>query len=272
MKRILGALLAIVCLIAVAPMTVYATTFNVEDTNMSFYINEEIWYVFTRDNIQNNPELDELGFTYEKMHQILEENNAYVDAAMFYENGEFVEMFVRIVDVDTEIINLADYEDKDIAPLAQELIERQKADTYYICETNDGKNKYKFINIEYVDEATGFYIWEFMTVINQKDYTITFQSNKPYSDTEYSEMESIIGSISFKLMTTEEVKPTEPQEDITTSTKPDVEAEPIVPVEDAGMSKYVKIFLCVFTVTFSGSLIGIAIVKNRKKKNNTPKE
>ena len=45
-KRIISILLALICVIALAPIKAQATTFNLENTDMSIYMDEEMWYVF----------------------------------------------------------------------------------------------------------------------------------------------------------------------------------------------------------------------------------
>ena len=42
-------------LLFIIPINVWATTFDLKDTDMSITIDEDIWYVFTPDNILNNP-------------------------------------------------------------------------------------------------------------------------------------------------------------------------------------------------------------------------
>ncbi len=73
-------------LLFIIPINVWATTFDLKDTDMSITINEDIWYVFTPDNILNNPELDELGISYEYMVNVFSDNRAYLDAVLFFQD------------------------------------------------------------------------------------------------------------------------------------------------------------------------------------------
>ena len=81
MKRTISILLSVVlCAGAFLPITTYAETYNLGGTDMSISVDDTVWYVFTRDNIKNNSELEELGITYEAMYEILHNNEAYMDA------------------------------------------------------------------------------------------------------------------------------------------------------------------------------------------------
>ena len=177
-------------------VTVGAETYHLGDTDMSICVDDSSWYVFTRDNIKNNSELDELGLSYDYMYDTLYNNEAYMDAALLYDDGEYVEFFIRKKAIDSGMANLSNYSEKDVLELAKGLAKRVNAEEYSIYE-----NQYKFAKLEYVDSNLGYYICEFVTVINKDNYTFTFQSTSPFVDTEYEEMESIIDSIQFDVDT-----------------------------------------------------------------------
>jgi hypothetical protein len=165
------------------PITTYAETYNLGGTDMSISVDDTMWYVFTRDNIKNNSELEELGITYEAMYEILHNNEAYMDAILYYEDGEIVEFFVRKRALDTGIANLSNYKDSEVLELAKELAKKQGASTYSVYE-----NQYKFAKLEYVDSNLGYYICEFVTCVNKDNYTFTFQSTSQFTDEEYAEI------------------------------------------------------------------------------------
>ena len=83
-----------ISLFSLLTTTVFATTFTLGGTDLTIDVDDSIWYVFTRDNLENNPELDELGLTSEDVTNILHTYNAYMDAVLFYEDGEYLECFV----------------------------------------------------------------------------------------------------------------------------------------------------------------------------------
>ncbi len=163
---------------------------------MSISVDDTVWYVFTRDNIKNNSELEELGITYEAMYEILHNNEAYMDAILYYENGEYTELFVRKRALDTGIANLSNYKDSEVLELAKELAKKQGANTYSVYE-----NQYKFAKLEYVDSNLGYYICEFVTCVNKDNYTFTFQSTSQFTDEEYAEIENIVDSVKFDIDT-----------------------------------------------------------------------
>ena len=202
MKRTMRILLSIIlCFSALLPIITYAETYNLGGTDMSISVDDTVWYVFTRDNIKNNSELEELGITYEAMYEILHNNEAYMDAILYYENGEYTELFVRKRALDTGIANLSNYKDSEVLELAKELAKKQGASTYSVYE-----NRYKFARLEYTD--SGYYLCEFYTVVNKDNYTFTFQSTSQFTDEEYAEIENIVDSVKFDVDTSIKEKKT----------------------------------------------------------------
>ena len=202
MKRTMRILLSIIlCFSVLLPIITYAETYNLGGTDMSISVDDTVWYVFTRDNIKNNSELEELGITYEAMYEILHNNEAYMDAILYYENGEYTELFVRKRALDTGIANLSNYKDSEVLELAKELAKKQGAETYSVYE-----NRYKFARLEYTD--SGYYLCEFYTVVNKDNYTFTFQSTSQFTDEEYAEIENIVDSVKFDVDTSIKEKKT----------------------------------------------------------------
>ena len=238
MKRTISVLLSVVLfLVSFLPITTYAKTYNLGGTDMSISVDDTVWYVFTRDNIKNNSELEELGITYDTMHDILHNNEAYMDAILYYEDGEYVELFVRKRALDTGIANLSNYKNSEVLELAKELAKKQGAETYSVYE-----NQHKFARLEYTD--SGYYLCEFYTVVNKDNYTFTFQSTSQFTDEEYAEIENIVDSVEF---------------DVDTSIKE---------------KKTSSIAESILEKTIGGAVIGgvvgaiIAIINKKKKKGN----
>ena len=75
-------------LMVVLPLNVLATDFKLSGTDMQITFDESEWYVFTPDNILDNPELEELGISYDYMVDSFRENKASVDAVLFYADSE----------------------------------------------------------------------------------------------------------------------------------------------------------------------------------------
>lgn len=193
MKRAICILMTvIICMMGCMPGLVYAETYHPGETDLHIQVDDSTWYVFTRDNIKDNPELDELGLTYDTMYDIFYDNEAYMDAILFYDDGNYVELLVRKRTLDTGIVNLSNYEESDVLELAKELAKKQGAETYSVYE-----NQYKFAQLEYIDSNLGYHIYEFVTCVNKDNYTFTFQSPSPYVDAEYDEIKTVIDSIRF---------------------------------------------------------------------------
>ena len=115
MKRRIGILTTIALVFMVLlPVSAHAATYSLSETDMSIDVDNSLWYVFTRDNIKDNSELKELGISYNTMYDILYTNEAYMDALLLYEDGGYVEFFVRKRPLDTGVANLSNYEDKDV--------------------------------------------------------------------------------------------------------------------------------------------------------------
>jgi len=180
------------CLVLFVPVSASAQTYSLGETDIHISLDDTVWYVFTRDNIQDNAELEELGLTYEAMYDILHNNDAYMDAILFYEDGGALELFVRKKALDSGIANLSNYDDSDVLDLAEELAERQAAPTYSVYE-----NQYKFAKLEYFDGNYGYFLCEYVTVVNKENYTLTFQSTAPFTDGQYAEIKNIVDSVRF---------------------------------------------------------------------------
>ena len=197
MKRRLSILLTIIILLFIlCPVTVSAQTYNLSKTDMSISIDDNSWYVFTRDNIKNNPELEAIGLTYKDMYDFFIHNMAYMKAFFVCDDGNFMELIVKKDEEKSLRVNLSNYSDDEVLKRAESLAESHNA------EYSVYKNQYKFTHIEYIDYNKVYYLCEFATIINKKPYTLTFKSKTPFTDAEYQEIENIIDSIHFEVDTT----------------------------------------------------------------------
>lgn len=193
MKRIISIFLSVVlCVLALLPVAAHAQTFTLSDTDLRIDVDDSMWYVFTRDNIENNPEMEELGITYESIYDILYENQAYMDAVLVYDDGGFMEFFVRKKALDSGVANLSNYEDDEVQVLGKELAKKLGSETFSLYE-----NQYKYVKLDYFDQNAGYYICEYITVVNKDNYTFTFQAPAPFTDWEYEEIKKIVDSAVF---------------------------------------------------------------------------
>ena len=117
-----------ILLMVILPLNVLATDFSLNDTDMQITFDESEWYVFTPDNILDNPELEELGISYDYMVDTFEENGAYLDAILFFSNSDdYIEVFVRKTRIE-DVINLNNYDKSEIEELGKALAEERGAD------------------------------------------------------------------------------------------------------------------------------------------------
>lgn len=174
------------------PLLVNAETHSIIDTDISITFDEKEWYVFTRDNIENNKELDELGITYDYMYDFMYNNYVYLDSVLFYENSdETIEFFVRKKEVN-DIKNLINYSDTDVRELAHEISKRQNIANYDIYT-----NKYKYAYLNYID--SDYHLIEYYTIVNGQAYTLTIQKKADFTEIEKEKIKNIIDSIEFNI-------------------------------------------------------------------------
>lgn len=192
MKRIISVLLVVLAFCLAFPLTTYAKTYTMSDTDISINVDDSSWYVFTRDNIKNNSELKELGITSDYMQGFFEDNMAYMDALLVYEDGNFLELLIRKVKLENSVANLSNYSDEEVLEFAKEFASKKGIENYSVYQ-----NKYKFVEFEFFDTSVDYYISEFLTIVNKEIYTITFQSTNSITKKEHEEIKRIVDSISF---------------------------------------------------------------------------
>ena len=195
MKRSFCLLLVLlICL--VLPVSVFAETFTLSDTDMSIDFDTSSWYVFTRDNLENNPELEELELTYDEMHSLLYDNSAYLNAALALSADDYIELFIRKNAQTTGVANLTNYSKKEVQEFATALAEQQNTQVYSVYQ-----NQYNFAKLEYKDANVGVFVYEFYTIVNKQNYTFTFQSETEFTEEKRQIAEQIVDSVKFNVDT-----------------------------------------------------------------------
>jgi len=215
----------ILCSAILCPITAYARSYSVGETDMNIEIDDTAWYVFTRNNLMDNPELDDLGVSYDYMYDLMYDNGIYLDAIILYsDSDEYLELFLRKTEMD-DVTNLSEYSDTEVEELAEALAEKYNTSYYWLYKT-----QYKYLKVEYVQ--SGYHVMEYITVFDNEGYTLTFQTETPFSEWEYEEMDSIIDSVSFgKSISKPAVK------------KPTTEPTVAEEVEDAKETPYLDKFI-----------------------------
>ena len=177
-KIVFSLLLAFIC-----PLVVNATNVDVPSADLSLDLPDS-WYVFTRDNLDNNTDLDDLEIDDLEMLEYLEEYNLYLNA--FNEDYDFFIYKMATEDVGS----LPDYYDFELEEFATEIMNSYGADSYDIYDDN-----YKFVRIEYVE--SDYYIIDYYTIIDDQGYIISLQKLSEFNDDERLMMEDIVKSIHF---------------------------------------------------------------------------
>ena len=190
MKRIKYILFTLILMILVLPNTVKAAEFSVDD-NMTMNIDDSLWYVFTRNNIKDNKELESLGMTYEYMENFFNTNSAYLDAILLYKDtGEVIELCVRKVESDGPV-NSNNYSDEEYLESLKEFLSGNKYTKLEIYQ----KDNYKYGYSEYVDKNVN--IMEYYIIINKNKYTITVQKQGDFDSDNKARIKDIIDNTSY---------------------------------------------------------------------------
>lgn len=189
--------LALICAIILLPVAARAETYNLGDTDMTIEVDDSRWYVFTRDNLENNSVLAEFGLSESEIYDDLCSLGAYMDAVWINSKGRLVELFVFKTPLsEDDPVNMSHYSDRELEEVAESMVaERESA------ECSIYENDYKFLKLDFFDEEGGYYIHRFLTVVNRELYALSFQSSTPFSDTQLEEFERIVDSIYFAVDT-----------------------------------------------------------------------
>ena len=187
MKKILAILLIVLLLV---PITTFAKTYKLSDTDITVDLDDEYWVVLTRDNINDEEYLKQYDLTYDFMDSIFKSYNAYLDAFTYWDNEgeELLELFV-IVTPNKDLSNINLLEDDDVLEVAKEVKDSKEnitVDSYDIYENKESK----FIVYRYQDK--GLYLEEYITIINNKNYILKFQSSVGLDETKLKIIEDMI--------------------------------------------------------------------------------
>lgn len=190
MKKIIYLILFSILFI---PFSVFAETYTLKD--LSIDMDDSSWFIFTRDNIKDNPMLEQFEVTYDYMNNFMNTKDIYMDAVKVNspDKSDILELFVGIKKVD-DINNLHTYSTKEINELGEALKERFNADNYDIYSTD----KYKYVHVKYYDSTASVNIDEYYTVMNGYGYSILVQKINDFTSSEEKSTQDIIDKITFK--------------------------------------------------------------------------
>lgn len=200
MKKTILTILTI--LILFVTLNVQAETYTEEDITLS--IDTNTWMVFTRNNLDNNKQLQELGMDKDKILDIMATNDIYIDALIYDKNNKdnMVEAFLAIKSIPT-VKNLHTYPESDINELGEELIKKFNADSFEVFSSG----KYKWIYYRYINN--GYNIIQYYTIINGKGYNILSQKTGSITEDDITNLRNIAASATFNIDSTYDyVEPT----------------------------------------------------------------
>lgn len=166
-----------------------------DDFTISFDENE--WYIFTKDNLKDNPELEELGITYDYMDNYFKTNDVEVDAITYFgdEMSDYIEVLIQI----NEMKSSYDYDylgylsKSDLNEVAEEVGKKLNSNNSKVYENG----KYTFIQSEYV--ASSETNLHYYTVVNNKGYNIMFKKMKNFDEDDKKIVKNIMDTISIEL-------------------------------------------------------------------------
>ena len=198
MKKILVILIISVLIL---PKVVYGQTLKITDTDVTLDLDETVWTIFTRENINDKDRLDKFGLTYEYMNNVFQKNNAYLDAFTFWdeERTQTIELFV-IMQKDSKVKNLNVYNDNEVEEIIKDIAKEKEVNKYSVYKNDNSIFGY------FESQDSGLYLVEYVTIINNMDYVFKFQSSYPYDKNMIDVTASIMDTVKFEYTITEEDK------------------------------------------------------------------
>lgn len=168
MKR-LTILVAFSLLMSMCTFVSYATEYGDSELGIEVYFDDEEWLVITRDN--QDIDLSEYGVSSEYVEQLFEENDTlYLDAVRLEDNTD---LLLRVYDSDGLPDSLS-MSDDELSEAAASMASETGSDTYGTITL--GGQKYCYVY--YYDKPTGYYVYEFVTIVGGKIYNFTAENTE----------------------------------------------------------------------------------------------
>ncbi len=198
MKRSLKILLILIINIILFSSIVNATIFSQEDISLD--INDEIWAVFTRENIEYSDEIHLLWTHKDIVKNRMENQNVYIYALQKdIESEKAMELSV-IKTLAEGFENLHMYDDEYVKDIAKSMEEAtgsrqigliEKEHTFVVLERKD------------VDENNIKYVLDYITYINGNTYQIRVEKSEEFSYQDRERIDNIVNSVSFDIKESE---------------------------------------------------------------------
>ena len=178
-------------IITLFPVLIYAKEYTTDDIKLKVNVDDD-FIVFTRDNLDNNSDLSELGITKESMEGILNNNNIYLD---IIKKDISYEILVIVPNTKNIFNNFANLTDTFLENIKGEYIEEIGAEISSIYKT-----KYNYILVDYYDAKTGYYIVNYYTVVNANGYNFQLQKRSEITEEEKQELKKIVDSVEIEIL------------------------------------------------------------------------
>lgn len=175
-----------ILMVLLIPLSIKAEEYDVKSANMKITFPDN-WYVFTRENVEGNKNLENIEVTSEYMNKFFNSNSAYIDAIK--SDIEFVLRTSENVD----FASLSDFPDEKVEEIATDMGAINKTKDYKVYT-----NKYKYVVFN--SKSGDYYINVYSTVINSKWYTFTIQKKSEFTAEEINDSKKIIDSIDYTIV------------------------------------------------------------------------
>jgi len=183
--------IVIFMMILLFPVFTLATEYEVSDINIKIDVKSN-YIVFTRDNLNNNPDLVKLNIPKEYMDELMKNNKIYYD---IIKNDVSYEILVIVPDNKLKWNNLINANDELLNDIKDEFAKQTGAKVSSIYKT-----KYNFIVVDYYDENSKYYIVNYYTVVNARGYNFQLQKKTEITEEERLDLKEIVDSVEIDVL------------------------------------------------------------------------
>lgn len=181
MKRIM-----VFWLVLFFPIFVLAKEYDVKDINVKLNIDDS-YMVLTRDNLDNNNDLEKLGITKEQAKDIMTKSSIYLD---IINSSVSYEILVVVPEVTLPVNNITGISEDLLNSFKDEAAKKVGASV-----SNIYKSRYNYIVVDYFDEITEDYIVNYYTVVDAKGYNFQLQKKSKITDEEKNSLKEIVDTV-----------------------------------------------------------------------------
>ena len=171
------------------PIIIFAKEVEIKDIGLKVNVDDN-FMIFTRDDLDNNANLDKLGITKEYLEKSMNTNGIYLDMV---DGDKKYEVLVVIPDIALIVDDISSATDDMLDSLKTEIVKKTGAKISSIY-----KAKHNFIFVDYYDENTKYYIVNYYTVENSKGYNFQLQKRTEITDSEKALLKKIVDSVSIE--------------------------------------------------------------------------